>query len=151
MIAVHRIFPFAAVAIGVAVLPGCSGADADPGSGNDPVASAPTGEGDVDRYCALVAEVNGIGERVFTGMPEDAPAQEYTARQKQLVEESAAQLEEMEAVAPVQIRADVPVFLADLPARAVTGESPDPVAAQAAESRIRAFEEENCPAGPDGS
>jgi hypothetical protein len=70
-------------------------------------------------------------------------------RQGLLVQQGAAQLTELERIAPAEIRADVETFLADLRARASTAQGSDPAAAQAAEQRIRAFEDRNCSAGPD--
>jgi hypothetical protein len=128
------------------VLVGCAGRE--PG----PAPAAPTpAPGDVTRYCSLVAEVNNIGERVFADMPEDAPPTEVGRRQGLLVEQAAAQLGEMQQVAPAQIRSDVAVFLTDLRARTTALQGPDPAAAQAAEERIRNFEAQNCELGPDGA
>jgi hypothetical protein len=107
--------------------------------------------GDVDRYCELVAELNALGEQIFAGLPEEAAPEEVMLREQELVEQGAAQLDELERVAPDEIADDVPVVLDDLRARAATGEQPDAEAASAAEERVRAFDEEHCPAGADGS
>lgn len=131
-----------ATAIGAVTLTGCAG--------EQPAAPAASA-GDVGRYCALVAELNGIGERVFADLSEDATPEEVTRREGMLVEQGAAQLSELERVAPAEIRADVPVFVADLRARASAPQGPDPAAAQAAEERILAFDEANCAGGADGS
>lgn len=107
--------------------------------------------GGITRYCALVAEVNVIGERLFTDMPDDAPPAEVGRRQGLLVEQASTQLAEMQQVAPAEIHGDVTVFLTDLRARATALQGPDPAAAQAAEERIRNFETQHCALGPDGS
>lgn len=141
----RKLVPLAAIAISALALAGCAGTDPDPAP-----AAAPADSGDVARYCALVAELNGIGERIFADLPEDAAPEELMRGQAMLVQQGAAQLAEQEQVAPAEIRADVPIFLADLRARA-TGTRADPAAAQAAEERILAFDERNCPGGPQGS
>jgi hypothetical protein len=140
----HPTTTLVALAITGLVLVGCASREPDPA----PAAPAP---GHVTRYCSLVAEVNNIGERVFADMPEDAPPTEVGRRQGLLVEQAAAQLGEMQQVAPAQIRSDVAVFLTDLRARTTALQGPDPAAAQAAEERIRKFEAQNCELGPDGS
>ena len=140
---------------GTAAAPGTSAAVADdtaaPAGEGSSSAAPPSGPGDVDRYCTVVAQVNATAEEVFAGAAEDAPASEVQLRWQQLLDRAAPQFTEMPAVAPAEIADDVPVFLADLRARAETGQSPDSTTAQAAEERIRAFEEQHCPGGPDGS
>lgn len=141
----RKLVPLAAIAISALALAGCAGTDPDPAP-----AAAPADSGDVARYCALVAELNGIGERIFADLPEDAAPEELMRGQAMLVQQGAAQLAELEQVVPAEIRADVPIFLADLRARA-TGTRADPAAAEAAEERILAFDERNCPGGAQGS
>jgi hypothetical protein len=140
----HPTTSLAALAVTGLVLVGCAGREPSP-------APATPSAADVTRYCSLVAEVNDIGERVFAGMPDDAPPTEVGRRQGLLVEQAAAQLVEMRQVAPRQIRSDVAVFLTDLEARTTAPQGPDPAAAQAAEQRIRDFETQNCELEPDGS
>lgn len=140
----------AAIAL-TAALTACGSEDTAAPSSSEPLGGASGETGDVDRYCGLVEELNAVGERVFADLPDNPSAEEVMAREQRFVKEAAPQLEELEEVAPEEIREDVPVFLDDLRARAETGESPDPEAAGAAEQRIRAFEEDNCPGGPDGS
>ena len=138
----------AAAAVSALILAGCSAAaDAAGGSASDSAAGA----GDTGRYCELVEELDALGEQIFADVPQDASPEEYMRREQMLVEQGAPQLEELEEVAPEEIREDVGVLLDDLRERAATGQSPDAEAAQSAEGRIRAFEEENCPGGPDGS
>ncbi len=142
----HRMHAtLAAVSIGALTLAGCS-EDATP----DAAGAATSVAADAEEYCAHVADLNGLGERVFADVPEDAGPDVMTAAWQRLLDEGAASIDGLESTAPAEIADDVPVFLDDLRARATTGESTDPEAAQAAEERIRAFEEENCPLGPDG-
>jgi hypothetical protein len=137
------------VALAALALAGCSGQD--PAPTQAPAATAQTATGDANRYCTLVAELNRIGQRVFADLPENAPPDEESRRQGLLVQQGATQLAELERVAPAEIRADVITFLTNLRARASASQGPDPAAAQAAEQRIRAFEERNCPLEPDTS
>ena len=151
--------PSAALTVLCAVLlTGCSdsdgeaGAAAPPSTAGGPSAASPSASAqDVDRYCGTLAEVNATAEELSADLPEDAPGSEVQLRWQQLLDRAAPQLTEMEEVAPEEIAADVPVFLADLRARAETGQSPDSGTAEAAEQRMRAFEEQHCPGGPDGS
>lgn len=136
----------AALSIGALALTGCS-EDAS----SDATATASAGEAGAEEYCSHVADLNALGERVFADVPEDATSDVMTAAWQRMLAEGAATIDGLESSAPDQIAEDVPVFLDDLRARAATGESADPETAQAAEERIRAFEEENCPLGPDGS
>lgn len=133
-----------AAAIGILTLNACA-------AEQPATAAAPPGNGDAARYCALVAELNGLGEQIFADLPQDAAPEEITRREGMLVEQSSAQLAELERVAPVEISGDVAVFVADLKARATAPGGPDPAGAEAAEERIRAFDERTCPGGPDGS
>lgn len=134
----------AAAAIGVLTLAGCAE------SGAAPATTAPD-SGDVARYCQLVAELNGIGERIFADLPEDAPAEEITRREGLLAEQAAAPLAEMVRVAPPELRGDLALFMEGFQARADGTPAPDPEAAQAAEERIRIFDDANCAGGADGS
>lgn len=149
MIITSRLAPLVAVALSALTLAGCAGEKPPPAPA--PPAAAPADAGDVNRYCALIAELNGIGERVFADLPEDASSEEYMRRESMFLEQAEAQLAELDQVAPVEIRADGALFEASMRARAAGQPGPDPAAVEAAEERERAFAERNCPLGPDGS
>jgi hypothetical protein len=135
-----RLAPFA---FGAALALGIAACDDEPTS-SDTAAATATRTGDVERYCALTAELDALGEQIFADMPEEATAEDAMQREQQLVSQAAPQMEELVQVAPEEIAEDVSVLLDGLRARAATGEDPEQEAASAAEERILAFEEENC-------
>jgi nitrous oxide reductase accessory protein NosL len=141
-------FRFVALAamLGGLVLSGCSEEDQAAAA-----ESSATDTGDTERYCELLAEINGAAEQVFADVPENPSDEQMMAAWQRLLDEADEQFAEMQEVAPEEIREDNATFVADLRARATTGVSPDPEAAQAAEERERAFQDENCPGGADGS
>lgn len=138
---VRLLCPLVLLATTAFALAGRSGAE------QPPPGPPPSAAGDTARYCALVGEVNGIGERVFSDLPDDAPPEETGRRQGLLVQQAAAQLAEMQQAAPPEIRSDVAVFVRDLSARSTSPQGPDPAAAEAAEQRILEFEARSCPGG----
>ncbi|SOE02831.1 hypothetical protein [Blastococcus haudaquaticus] len=107
--------------------------------------AAEAGGGDVARYCDLTAELDDKGEAVFADLPQDAPADEVQRAEQQLLAEVSPSFDELIEVAPDAIADDVPILLDGIRARATTGEDPNQEASSAAEERILAFEEENCP------
>lgn len=145
-----RLAPLALGAALTLVVPACSDEEPTTQSSTGP-ASVTAESGDVDRYCTLTEDMNALGKEIFADVPEDATAEQVMALQQQLVDRGAAILEEMEEVAPEEIREDVAVFNDDLRARAATGQSADEEAAAAAEESSRAFADEHCPGGADGS
>lgn len=145
-----RLAPLALGATIVLAVAACS--DDEPTSTRSSTAAAASSSagGDVDRYCALTAEFDALGEQLFADLPEDASDEEYLARERQLVEQLSPRFDELLEVTPDPIADDVPVLLDGMRARAANGSDPDQEASSAAEERILAFEEQNCPAGPDG-
>jgi hypothetical protein len=139
-----RLTPLALGAALVVAVAACG--DDDPSASGAAAAPATTSEegGDVDRYCALTAELDAKGEAVFADLPEDASADEVMAREREFLEQVAPQFDELAEVAPDAIRDDVPVMLDGIRARTTTGADPDAEASAAAEERILAFEEEHC-------
>lgn len=132
-----------AAAIGLLSLVGCAG--------EPPAPAAAPPSADTARYCALVAELDGIGERIFADVPRDAPPEEFMRREGMLVEQAAGQFAELQRVAPGEIRDDVTVLLSELRARTTSPDGAASAAAEAAEERIRAFEEQACPGLPQES
>ena len=114
------------------------------GDGDAPDAGNPA------RYCALTAELDALGETIFGALPETAGAAEFAAAEQELVRRAGERLDELERVAPEEIRADVPVLIEGLRARAgIPGAEVDEAEAEAAEQRILAYEERACPAAPE--
>ena len=118
-------------------LGGCG--DEDPEVAGDPV-----------RYCALTAELDALGESIFGALPRTAGAAEFAAAERLLVRRAGERLDELERVAPEEIRADVPVLIEGLRMRAgIAGADVGEAEAAAAEERIVAYEERACPTGPE--
>jgi hypothetical protein len=138
-----RLAPLALGAALALVLPAC-GDDESPTTSTEAATTSVAG-GDVDRYCELTAELDAMGEQLFADLSQDAAPEEVVQREQQLVEQASAHFDELVEVAPDAIADDVPVLLDGIRARAATGEDPDQEASSAAEERILAFEEENCP------
>jgi len=147
---VHRSLPLAAAACVALAVTGCAGGPAT-AAPTAPAPSAGAPPGDVIRYCALLAEVNGVGERVFADLPENATAEEQRRAKALFVEQAGPQMAEMIRVAPPEIRTDLELYQADVRARAAGEPGPDPAAVTAAEERARGFDEQHCPGGPDGT
>jgi hypothetical protein len=94
-----------------------------------------------DRYCELVAEVEGAGEEIFGELGDDATDEELVAAEAELVDRMRDELDEMARVAPEPIAADVAAYVAAYEDRAAGEEGAD-VSEQ--EERILAYEERNC-------
>src|SRR5687767_13339650 len=89
---------------------GCS-TDTEPRTASSPgEASSAGGEGDVSRYCELIAELDALGEQIFADLTEEATAEEVMQREQMVLEQGAAQPDELLDVAPAAIRDDVPVL-----------------------------------------
>jgi hypothetical protein len=123
-------------------------ASAAAGCGDDDAGDARVG--DPARYCALTAELDALGESIFGALPRTAGPEEFAVAERELVRRAGDRLEELERVAPEEIRADVPVLIEGLRARAgIQDAEVGEEEAAAAERRILAYEERACPAAPD--
>ena len=124
---------------------GCGDEDKDgPAPQPTPAAAAP--ERDVDRYCALVDELDKAGDAVFEELErENASRRQFREAEQALVQQIGPKLDELEQVAPEEIARDVETLVASVRARA--GEGPDVPRKDiaAAEERVEAYEEGNCP------
>lgn len=104
--------------------------------------------GDVNRYCALTRQLDAEGEQFFTDLDEDSSPSEFQAAERRMVEHSADELDELQRVAPGQIKSDVRKVVAALHERA--GLQPQitvsEAEASAAEKRVMAYEKRNCKA-----
>jgi hypothetical protein len=116
---------------------GCGDDDGDEG--------APDATASVERYCELTRELDRAGEEFFEDLEKDPDAtpKDYQAAERQLVEESEESLDELQDVAPAEIKDDVAILVQALSARAGL-EAEVPPNAEAAETRITKFEKQNC-------
>ena len=125
-------------------LGGCGGDDDE--SQPSTAGGAQTAEtADLGRYCELVGELDQAGQAVFAEVESDpnATREDFEAAEREFVESQAQTLEELTETAPSAISADAGLVVESLRARAgLVAEAP-PGAGQA-ESRVRAFEKQNC-------
>lgn len=120
--------------------PGTSG----PGSSGPPETGP---DANVERYCALVQELDEAGADAFAELEADESAtdEDFAAAERQFIEDHQDKFDELRDIAPEEIANDVDVLLAAQEQRAAGGEQED-VAPEvaAAEERIGAFEDEHC-------
>jgi len=126
-------------------LAACGDDDSDSGA-TTATATVAAATADADRYCALTRELDTEGEKFFSGLGEDASPKQYEAAERRFITRFTRELEELEQVAPQQIKRDVGTLLAGqreragLPSTTTVPESEG----SAAESRIQAWEKRNC-------
>lgn len=126
------------------VLAAC-GEDDDKAGTTNTTTTAAAAAGDVDRYCALVRRLDSSGEDFFADLDENSSPVEYEAAERRFVERYADTFDELQRVAPSQIRSDVAVLLAGQRERAGLSTTTTPESQTAAsEKRIQAFEKRNC-------
>lgn len=104
--------------------------------------------GDVNRYCALTRQLDAEGEQFFTDLDEDSSRSDFQAAERRMAEHFTDELNELQRVAPRQIKSDVRKVLAALHVRAglqpqITVSEAD---ASAAEKRVLAYEKRHCKA-----
>ena len=108
-------------------------------------ATATPPSGDAERYCALTREMDAAGTKFFARLErENATAKDFEAAERRFVERFAPQFEQIEQVAPAEIRTDIELMLAGQRARAGLGDAVDEEAVGAAERRVRRYERRNC-------
>jgi hypothetical protein len=115
--------------------------------GDDDSAETTPATADVDRYCALTAELDRAGREQFEALERDPSATEeqFEAAERELVEDNEEQLAELVAVAPEEIESHVEVLIGALRERAgLDAEDTDPAAVRDAERALARFEQENC-------
>lgn len=132
-----------AVAAAALVVAGCGD---EPGGDERAQTTAATAAqaGDVERYCALVAELGRNAEKHFSGLGEGASTTEFREAHVKLIEDNQETISELPRVAPPQIRAEVRTVLAGM--RQQAGEKVDVTAQdiEAADRKVRAFEQQRC-------
>lgn len=94
---------------------------------------------DEQRYCELTAELDEIGGRVFSDLPEDPSDEDFAAAEARFVDEADAELKELAEVAPAEIEDDVEEYVEGFRARA-RGEDVD-----VSDEPLVEWEEQNCP------
>jgi hypothetical protein len=131
-----RFIAFATVVTTALVLAACGSEDGAPRAQS---------AGDLERYCALVREMDAAGSKFFARLEakKNATPADFEAAERRFVERFTPQFEAIERVAPPAIRADVRLLLAGQRARAGLG-TVDEAAASAAEERVVQYEESRC-------
>lgn len=135
--------PYIALAALIALL----GLAACGGDDNDETTSRAAAAGpDVGRYCQLVKELDAKGEEHFASLGEDATPEEFQAAERRFVERYQPDLDELQRVAPIEIKADAEKLLAAMRQRAglTTTTEVDEREAAAVEKRIQTFEAREC-------
>jgi hypothetical protein len=105
---------------------------------------------DLDRYCELVVELDAASSAVFGELEQDQELSEadIAEAQQQVLDENADLIEELERVAPDEIRDDVELSIESTRARAeedVTDIPEDDVVD--ANLRLQKFRRQECPRG----
>ena len=124
---------------GVAVLAGVVA-----GCGDDDDSSS---EGDVERYCELVDELDQAGSEAFESLEGDETAtdEDFAEAERQFIEDNADAFEELEEVAPDEIADDIDTLLEAQAERAAGGEQEETSEdVSDAEERVGEFEDEHC-------
>lgn len=100
----------------------------------------------MERYCALVQELDAAGEKFFSRLGKDAGPKEFEAAERRFIKEFKPKLSELEQVAPPQIADDVETLMTAMRQRGgieTATQVPEQQAA-AAERRVKAFEKREC-------
>jgi major membrane immunogen (membrane-anchored lipoprotein) len=106
--------------------------------------------GDIEAYCALVAELDEAGSEAFAPLEEDdsATEEDFAAAELQFIEDHADDFDDLRDIAPDEIAEDIETLLDAQEDRASGGEQEEASdEASEAEERVVAFEEENCSSG----
>ncbi len=117
--------------VGSLVLAGCGDSVEDRGGQR--------ASGDAQRYCELSEQLDAAGEEFFAPLGENPTPEQVRAVTERFVAANAGTLDELVRVAPSAIARDVRTFTDAF--RAADRDNP---AAQQAEERVMAWEEENC-------
>lgn len=100
--------------------------------------------GDVERFCELNRELDRAGDEAFKDIPENASEEDIRAAIKRLLDDNRDKIDEIEQVAPEEIRDDVRTFV-DAQERAVEeGEAAFTDEVQQAEKELDEFEKREC-------
>ncbi len=137
-----RIAASAAVLLLALALPAC-GDDEESTTSSEESAAVP----DLERYCELSLELDAAGEETFAELENDPDATraDFEQAEQELIEDNAANLDEIQSVAPDEIQADVETLIAGLQVRAgLASEGPPEEEAASAEERLDEFETANC-------
>ena len=122
------------------------GGDEEPGDTRAATNTSAAATGDTQRYCQKVAQFDAAGEEFFAGLGEESTPEEFEAAELGFVERYGDELESLRATAPPEIRDDLQKILIGMRQRAGL-ETPVELSeaeANAADERVRAFEERAC-------
>jgi hypothetical protein len=106
-----------------------------------------TAQSDLARYCDLSRELDQAGQEQFQSLEDDpdATGEDFAAAERALVEENEDALNEIQEIAPPEIRDHAVTLVTALRVRAgVSDAQIDPADAEDAEKAIDDFEKENC-------
>ena len=122
------------------------GGEEEPGDTRAATNKSATATQNTQRYCQKVAQFDAAGEEFFAGLGEDSTPEEFEAAERRFVERYDDELEALRATAPPEVRDDVQKILIGMRQRAGL-ETPVELSeaeADAADERVRAFEERAC-------
>lgn len=105
-----------------------------------------TAAADLQKYCALSEELDRAGGDAFRELEQDPDAtpEDFEAAEREFVDSHEAQIDELQAVAPLEIAEDVQTLAESVRARAGLGAEVDEEEAGAAEERVQGFEKQTC-------
>ena len=136
--------PAAALLAAAALVAGGCGGDEkeEPAATSTPAAGH---AGDVERYCALVDELDRAGDEIFGKLEhEKASRAEFRKAEEELVKRFSQELDEITELVPEEIASDVETLVASVRARGGEGAPVPAKEAAAAEKRVEAYEDEHC-------
>lgn len=114
------------------------------GCGDEEDGQPAAAAGDVERYCELTAQLDRAGEEAFKGLSEESAESDLRAAIRRLLDDNRDAIDEIQQVAPPEIREDVATFVEGQEQAAEVGEKAFTQEVQDAEKRITAFEKREC-------
>ena len=136
-----------AICIALCAVAGALGAC---GGGDDSSSTTTTSAADLDRFCAAIGELDAASNKIFAQLRQGGQisSDQLAAAEKKFLQQNADTVQELEQVAPEEIRADLATSIEASRVRAGLA-SGGPTAAEetAAAQHVREFRKQNCPAG----
>ena len=137
-----------AICIALCAVAGALGACG--GGGDDSSSTTTTSAADLDRFCAAIGELDAASNKIFAQLRQGGQisSDQLAAAEKKFLQQNADTVQELEQVAPEEIRADLATSIEASRVRAGLA-SGGPTAAEetAAAQHVREFRKQNCPAG----
>lgn len=91
---------------------GCGSADTPQASTARPAkATQAAPDGDPDRYCRLVNQLETRGQKAFAGLGRDAAPADYRRAERRFVQANSELLDSLEPAVPEQLRDDIRTFV----------------------------------------